>query len=76
MLKKEVVKTQNKEYDKAGEYRQMLVQAIHRCVGRGDGGCIYQPKLNQTKGGTAGPVSGGAHRPLRAAPYRVGAIGS
>ncbi|GIL87816.1 hypothetical protein Vretimale_13121 [Volvox reticuliferus] len=32
VLKKEVVKTQNKEYDKAGEYRQMLVQAIHSCA--------------------------------------------
>ncbi|KXZ45907.1 hypothetical protein GPECTOR_49g491 [Gonium pectorale] len=32
VLKKEVVKTQNKEYDKAGEYRQMLVQAIHTCA--------------------------------------------
>lgn len=32
VLKKEVMKTQNKEYDKAGEYRQMLVQAIHSCA--------------------------------------------
>lgn len=30
MLKKEVMKTQNKEYDKAGEYRQMLVQVGRR----------------------------------------------
>lgn len=31
-LKKEVVKTQNKELEKGGEYRQMLVQAIHSCA--------------------------------------------
>ncbi|KAH6554530.1 hypothetical protein KP509_1Z327700, partial [Ceratopteris richardii] len=31
-LKKEVVKTQNKELEKNGEYRQMLVQAIHSCA--------------------------------------------
>lgn len=31
-LKKEVVKTQNKELEKNGEYRQMLVQAIHACA--------------------------------------------
>jgi coatomer subunit beta len=31
-LKKEVVKTQNKELEKNGEYRQMLVQAIHTCA--------------------------------------------
>ncbi|XP_015938020.1 coatomer subunit beta-1 [Arachis duranensis] len=32
MLKKEVVKTQNGEQEKNGEYRQMLVQAIHSCA--------------------------------------------
>ncbi|KAE9584486.1 hypothetical protein Lal_00021700 [Lupinus albus] len=32
MLKKEVVKTQNEEHEKNGEYRQMLVQAIHSCA--------------------------------------------
>ncbi|KAJ8617025.1 hypothetical protein MRB53_013211 [Persea americana] len=31
-LKKEVVKTQNAEQEKNGEYRQMLVQAIHSCA--------------------------------------------
>lgn len=31
-LKKEVVKTQNRELEKGGEYRQMLVQAIHSCA--------------------------------------------
>ncbi|KAG6488141.1 coatomer subunit beta-1-like [Zingiber officinale] len=31
-LKKEVVKTQSTELDKNGEYRQMLVQAIHSCA--------------------------------------------
>lgn len=31
-LKKEVVKTQNAELEKNGEYRQMLVQAIHSCA--------------------------------------------
>jgi len=31
-LKKEVVKTQNRELEKNGEYRQMLVQAIHQCA--------------------------------------------
>ncbi|VAH60454.1 unnamed protein product [Triticum turgidum subsp. durum] len=31
-LKKEVVKTQSGELDKGGEYRQMLVQAIHACA--------------------------------------------
>ena len=32
MLKKEIVKTQNLEHEKNGEYRQMLVQAIHSCA--------------------------------------------
>ncbi|KAI9084490.1 hypothetical protein K1719_033478 [Acacia pycnantha] len=32
MLKKEVVKTQNGEHEKNGEYRQILVQAIHSCA--------------------------------------------
>eukprot|EP00232_Nephroselmis_pyriformis_P004938 CAMPEP_0182913626 /NCGR_PEP_ID=MMETSP0034_2-20130328/38136_1 /TAXON_ID=156128 /ORGANISM="Nephroselmis pyriformis, Strain CCMP717" /LENGTH=928 /DNA_ID=CAMNT_0025050353 /DNA_START=200 /DNA_END=2986 /DNA_ORIENTATION=- len=31
-LKKEVMKTQNKELEKNGEYRQVLVQAIHQCA--------------------------------------------
>lgn len=31
-LKKEVVKTQTMELEKCGEYRQMLVQAIHACA--------------------------------------------
>ncbi|KAL2652816.1 hypothetical protein R1flu_020944 [Riccia fluitans] len=31
-LKKEVVKTQSRELEKNGEYRQMLVQAIHQCA--------------------------------------------
>ncbi|KAM3349086.1 hypothetical protein ACQJBY_022314 [Aegilops geniculata] len=31
-LKKEVVKTQSGELEKGGEYRQMLVQAIHACA--------------------------------------------
>ena len=31
-LKKEVVKTQNIELEKNGEYRQMLVQSIHSCA--------------------------------------------
>lgn len=31
-LKKEVVKTQSGELEKNGEYRQMLVQAIHSCA--------------------------------------------
>ena len=32
VLKKEIVKTQNKDFEKGGEYRQMLVQAIHSCA--------------------------------------------
>ncbi|EXC28846.1 Coatomer subunit beta-1 [Morus notabilis] len=32
LLKKEVVKTQSGEHEKNGEYRQMLVQAIHTCA--------------------------------------------
>ncbi|GAB4849957.1 hypothetical protein Ancab_029257 [Ancistrocladus abbreviatus] len=32
LLKKEVVKTQSGELEKNGEYRQMLVQAIHTCA--------------------------------------------
>ncbi|KAJ8421241.1 hypothetical protein Cgig2_028191 [Carnegiea gigantea] len=32
MLKKEVVKTQGADLEKNGEYRQMLVQAIHTCA--------------------------------------------
>lgn len=31
-LKKEVVRTQNGELEKNGEYRQMLIQAIHSCA--------------------------------------------
>lgn len=31
-LKKEVMKTQGAEHEKNGEYRQMLVQAIHTCA--------------------------------------------
>ncbi|KAL8557836.1 hypothetical protein ACS0TY_005073 [Phlomoides rotata] len=31
-LKKEVMKTQNGELEKNGEYRQMLIQAIHSCA--------------------------------------------
>ncbi|XVF89470.1 hypothetical protein PTKIN_Ptkin19aG0132900 [Pterospermum kingtungense] len=32
LLKKEVVKTQSGELEKNGEYRQMLIQAIHSCA--------------------------------------------
>ena len=32
ILKKEVVKTQNTELEKNGEYRQILVQANHSCA--------------------------------------------
>ncbi|KAG1663232.1 hypothetical protein FOA52_004433 [Chlamydomonas sp. UWO 241] len=32
VLKKEIVKTQNKDFERGGEYRQMLVQAIHACA--------------------------------------------
>lgn len=32
MLKKEVMKTQSAEHEKNGEYRQILVQAIHSCA--------------------------------------------
>ncbi|KAG6485206.1 hypothetical protein ZIOFF_053739 [Zingiber officinale] len=32
LLKKEVVKTQSTELEKNGDYRQMLVQAIHSCA--------------------------------------------
>ncbi|MBA0627535.1 hypothetical protein Godav_005035 [Gossypium davidsonii] len=32
LLKKEVVKTQTGELEKNGEYRQMLIQAIHSCA--------------------------------------------
>lgn len=32
VLKKEVMKTQNKELEKAAEYRQLLVHAIHECA--------------------------------------------
>ena len=32
VLKKEVMKTQSKDFEKAGEYRQLLVQAIHNCA--------------------------------------------
>eukprot|EP01113_Clastostelium_recurvatum_P001792 TRINITY_DN1073_c0_g1_i6.p1 TRINITY_DN1073_c0_g1~~TRINITY_DN1073_c0_g1_i6.p1 ORF type:complete len:1001 (-),score=348.72 TRINITY_DN1073_c0_g1_i6:425-3292(-) len=34
VLKKEINKTQAKEYEKAAEYRQMLIQAIHQCAVR------------------------------------------
>ncbi|MBA0723064.1 hypothetical protein Golax_003678 [Gossypium laxum] len=32
LLKKEVMKTQSGEHEKNGEYRQMLIQAIHSCA--------------------------------------------
>ena len=32
VLKKEIGKTQSSEEDRSGEYRQMLVQAIHQCA--------------------------------------------
>jgi len=32
ILKKEINKTQSKELEKGGEYRQMLIQAIHTCA--------------------------------------------
>ena len=32
VLKKEIMKTQNKDLEKAAEYRQLLVQAIHSCA--------------------------------------------
>lgn len=32
MLKKEIMKTQSKDLEKAAEYRQLLVQAIHSCA--------------------------------------------
>jgi len=32
VLKREIQKTQSKEIDKAGEYRQMLIQTIHSCA--------------------------------------------
>lgn len=32
VLKKEINKTQAKEYEKGGEYRQMLIQAVHQCA--------------------------------------------
>eukprot|EP01097_Dermamoeba_algensis_P003079 TRINITY_DN2239_c0_g1_i1.p1 TRINITY_DN2239_c0_g1~~TRINITY_DN2239_c0_g1_i1.p1 ORF type:complete len:947 (-),score=236.04 TRINITY_DN2239_c0_g1_i1:131-2971(-) len=32
VLKKEINKTQSKEIEKGGEYRQMLIQAIHTCA--------------------------------------------
>lgn len=32
VLKKEAMKTQNKELEKGAEYRQLLVQAIHKCA--------------------------------------------
>jgi len=32
ILKKEVIKTQSKDVEKGGEYRQMLVRGIHQCA--------------------------------------------
>jgi len=32
VLKKEIMKTQNKDFEKGGDYRQMLVQAVHGCA--------------------------------------------
>ena len=32
VLKKEIVKTQNKDFEKGSEYRQMLVASIHNCA--------------------------------------------
>jgi len=34
VLKKEVMKTQSKDVDRAQEYRQMLIAAIHTCAER------------------------------------------
>ena len=32
VLKKELVRTQSKELERAGEYRQVLVQCVHKCA--------------------------------------------
>ena len=32
VLKKEIMKTQNRELEKAAEYRHLLVHAIHECA--------------------------------------------
>jgi hypothetical protein len=32
MLKKELVRTQGKELERSGEYRQVLVQCVHKCA--------------------------------------------
>ena len=32
VLKKELVRTQSKELERSGEYRQVLVQCVHKCA--------------------------------------------
>jgi len=32
LLKKEITKTQSKEFEKSGEYRQLLIQTLHQCA--------------------------------------------
>lgn len=32
VLKKEIMRTQNQDYERGPEYRQMLVAAIHTCA--------------------------------------------
>jgi coatomer subunit beta len=32
VLKKELMRTQSKELERAGEYRQVLVQCVHKCA--------------------------------------------
>lgn len=32
MLKKELMRTQGKELERSGEYRQVLVQCVHKCA--------------------------------------------
>jgi coatomer subunit beta len=32
VLKKELMRTQSKELERSGEYRQVLVQCVHKCA--------------------------------------------
>eukprot|EP01119_Soliformovum_irregulare_P008401 TRINITY_DN2151_c0_g1_i1.p1 TRINITY_DN2151_c0_g1~~TRINITY_DN2151_c0_g1_i1.p1 ORF type:complete len:947 (+),score=306.48 TRINITY_DN2151_c0_g1_i1:94-2934(+) len=61
VLKKEIQKTQSKELEKAGEYRQILIQAIHTCTMRfpdvaGSVVHILMDFLGDATGGSAADV--------------------
>ena len=84
VLKKEIMKTQNKELEKAAEYRHLLVHAIHECAANFPDIaanvihllmdflvrlCCAPPDLHAQHSGLAV-----AHRPTNQSPHHVGLV--